>query len=71
MALYRNSCLGSFLPAVEAYVDNRDASLCDASGNPLPPCIVMERGESLYDRMSIALTDKAGTAQVRLVSRYP
>ena len=63
--LYRNSCLGTFLPAVEAYVDNLDGTWCDSMGNPLPPCIVMERGESLYDRMSIALTDKAGTAQAR------
>jgi hypothetical protein len=63
--LYRNSCLGSFLPSVEAYVDNLDGTLSDSAGNPLPPCIVMERGESLYDRMTIALTDKAGTAQVR------
>lgn len=65
--LYRNDALGDFLPMAEAYVDNADRALCDAYGNPLPPCIVMERGDTLHDRLRIALTDKAGTAQVRPV----
>lgn len=32
---------------VHAIVDNEDGKLTDTSGNPLPPCIVMEKGESL------------------------
>lgn len=28
-------------------VDNEDGALVDPAGYPLPPCIVMERGESL------------------------
>lgn len=65
VALYRNDALGDFLPMAEAYVDNADHSFRDAYGNPFPPCIVMERGDTLHDRIRIALTDKAGTAQVR------
>lgn len=68
VALYRDEVLGDFLPVAEAYVDNTDTSFRDAYGNPFPPCIVMERGETLHDRIRIALTDKAGTAQVCLAS---
>jgi hypothetical protein len=32
---------------LRAIVDNTDDSVVDPSGHPLPPCIVMERGESL------------------------
>lgn len=43
-----DSCpLGHFLPQVRDIVPNRDAQLVDAAGSPLPPCIVMEKGESL------------------------
>eukprot|EP00892_Ulva_mutabilis_P000483 jgi/Ulvmu1/10435/UM062_0032.1 len=63
-ACYRSAHLGSFMPAVERYVDNDDGAMRDAAGNPMPPCIIMERGESLRDRMQLAHTDKAGTAQV-------
>lgn len=63
VALYRDpgSPLGPFLPAVRNIVgrgwgdgpltpdadDHGVARIVDAFGRPLPPCIVMERGESL------------------------
>eukprot|EP00892_Ulva_mutabilis_P011476 jgi/Ulvmu1/8700/UM047_0040.1 len=56
-ALYRDpgSPLGPFLPLVRNIIGARDPAdplaaaerILDAHGRPLPPCIVMERGESL------------------------
>jgi hypothetical protein len=40
---------GRFLPHVEAVCDSATADLVDPKGHPLPPCIVMERGESLQE----------------------
>ena len=45
--VYENSPLGKLLPRVEGMHDNRDGALRDPSGYKLPPCIIMERGESL------------------------
>eukprot|EP00892_Ulva_mutabilis_P004147 jgi/Ulvmu1/2103/UM125_0007.1 len=38
-----------FLPRVEAVCDGTAGGLADPRGRPLPPCIVMEKGESLQD----------------------
>ena len=38
-----------FLPQVEAVCDTSTDGLVDPQGRPLPPCIVMEKGESLQD----------------------
>eukprot|EP00892_Ulva_mutabilis_P006269 jgi/Ulvmu1/4013/UM188_0003.1 len=38
-----------FLPQVEAVCDGKEAALRDPRRRPLPPCIVMEKGESLQD----------------------
>ena len=38
-----------FLPQVEAVCDELASGLEDPRGHPLPPCIVMEKGESLQD----------------------
>ena len=38
-----------FLPQVDAVCDTASAGLEDPRGQPLPPCIVMEKGESLQD----------------------
>lgn len=46
-ALYADSALGPFLPRLEAMTDNADGDLVDARGYALPPCIAMEKGESL------------------------
>ena len=42
-----DSSLQQFLPPVHSILDNADEVVVDAGGNALPPCIVMERGESL------------------------
>ena len=41
------SHLRKFLPPVHSIMSNADGKLMDAGGTALPPCIVMERGESL------------------------
>eukprot|EP00892_Ulva_mutabilis_P004151 jgi/Ulvmu1/2107/UM125_0011.1 len=40
---------GRFLPQVEAVCGEGVSGLVDPNGAPLPPCIVMEKGESLHD----------------------
>ena len=51
--LYRSRTLGSLLPQVQAEYDPDDSkaphTLNDSLGQPLPPCIAMERGEALPD----------------------
>lgn len=39
--------LGAMMPRLEGMYDNRDAALQDPRGHALPPCVIMERGESL------------------------
>jgi hypothetical protein len=39
--------LGRYLPAMRCIVDSPHEGFVDATGIPMPPCIVMERGESL------------------------
>eukprot|EP00892_Ulva_mutabilis_P004406 jgi/Ulvmu1/2337/UM013_0185.1 len=41
--------LGAMLPRLEGLYDNRDAALQDPRGHALPPCVIMERGESLAE----------------------
>jgi hypothetical protein len=51
--VYQNSPLGKLLPKVDGFFANQDnPAFVDPSGHRLPPCIVMERGESL-DEWSI------------------
>ena len=45
--VYSNSPLGKLLPRLEGIIDNKDGNLLDPSGNKLPPCLIMERRESL------------------------
>lgn len=46
--VYNNSPLGKLLPRVEGMYANREKPVfVDPAGHKLPPCIVMERGESL------------------------
>jgi hypothetical protein len=44
-----NAQIQQFLPRVrmDGIVPNEDGSFVDGYGRPMPPCIVMERGESL------------------------
>ena len=41
------SPLRVFLPKARDIVPNDDGAFVDARGHPMPPCIVMEKGESL------------------------
>ena len=50
--------LSHFLPQVRHVLPNDDQSLKDRSGHPLPPCIVMERGEGLDVWLGRARTDR-------------
>lgn len=56
--------LQRFMPSVSKYVDNLNSSVCDPFGNPLPPFIVMEKGESLSDRAHRMPVDLFTAAQV-------
>lgn len=46
-SVYNDSPLGKLLPRHYGIYDNEDGILTDPMGYKLPPCIVMERGESL------------------------
>jgi hypothetical protein len=58
LALYMDSTqpLGAFLPEVHSIVDPADTQILDKAGVPLPPCIVMEKGESL-DKWAASCAD--------------
>lgn len=42
-----NLPLGRFLPNLRMVVDSPEGGFVDGRGNPMPPCIVMEKGEAL------------------------
>ena len=44
-----HEAMSKFLPQVEAVCDSGASHLTDPGGHSLPPCIVIERGESLHD----------------------
>ena len=54
------------LPQVRNVESNADKSIKDPQGNPLPPCIVMERGESLDIWSERAKPDRSQAFMVRL-----
>ena len=54
-----------FLPRVEALCEVGAAELVDPRGRPLPPCIVMEKGESLHDWSDRAQPDLFSAVSVR------
>lgn len=47
-----DSPLRQFLPEIRGIIGNADGEVVDGNGRALPPCIVMEKGESL-DRWSM------------------
>ena len=55
-----------FLPQVEAVCDGFAAGLTDPRGHLLPPCIVMEKGESLQDLCDRAQPDLFTALAVRI-----
>ena len=71
--MYRNSPpqLKHSMPKVVKYVPNVDKSIFDPFGNPLPPFIVMEKGESLRDRTRDTPVDVFTAAQVLARSSLP
>ena len=54
-----------FLPQVEAVCDGSAVELVDPRGRPLPPCIVLEKGESLHDWSDRAQPDLFTSLAVR------
>ena len=54
------------VPQVRNVESNADKSIKDPQGNPLPPCIVMERGESLDIWSERAKPDRSQAFMVRL-----
>jgi hypothetical protein len=57
-----------FLPHVEVVCDSAEAGLVDPRKEPLPPCIVMERGESLQEWSDRAEPDRFTSFSVWLAS---
>jgi hypothetical protein len=45
--LYSNKVLRGMMPAVKHIESNDDGSICSVGGWAFPPCLVLERGESL------------------------
>eukprot|EP00892_Ulva_mutabilis_P004372 jgi/Ulvmu1/2306/UM013_0154.1 len=62
--LYRNPTLRAMLPEIRLITDNADGAFRDTRGHPLPPCIVMERGESLDQWSRRARPDRFQTVSV-------
>lgn len=64
LELYRTPGLREFMPAIHGAEENEDGSFCDAFGNPMPPCIVIEKGEPLSDRIKWCKNDVFSIVQV-------
>ena len=68
-ALYSDSQnpLNKLLPRVREICDNVDGRVTDASGEALPPCIIMEKGEALniWSRRNKGGLDHMTALQVR------
>lgn len=47
-------------------MDNKDGRVVDPAGHPLPPCIIMERGESLDIWSQRAKPDRMQSFSVRI-----
>ena len=63
--LHLHETLGRFMPAVIEFVANENDVFCDPFDHPMPPCVVMENGESLTHRAVSCRNDAAASAQVR------
>lgn len=62
-AFYRNSPIGKLLPMLAGLVE--DGELKDLDDHALPPCIIMERGESLNEWCKRRKPDIWGVMPVR------
>ena len=68
-AVHMHGIVARFLPQVEAICDSTAGDLQDVSGQPLPPCIVMEKGESLNEWSDRAQPDFFTALDVRIATR--
>lgn len=68
-AIYKRDGLLQALPRLHGLCSNADHRMVDAHGNPLPPCIVLERGESLQERLRGAPLGTRSAAKVCTPSR--
>ena len=60
----------TFMPTVVQFVDNEDGKFRDPLGAPMPPCFVMEKGESLTERIMRCKNDIFTTIQACPVSSF-
>jgi hypothetical protein len=60
-----SSPLGKLIPGIKHINRNDDRSFADIHGIPLPPCIVMEKGESFDHYSERAKPDIFGSIMVR------
>lgn len=67
--LYLESGLASFMPTVAEFVDNEDGAFVDGHGAAMPPALVMEKGETLTERIHRCKHNIFTTIQVRRRSR--
>jgi hypothetical protein len=66
-SLYSNPALRSIVPNISEICDNTDSTAIDPAGYPLPPCIVMEKGESLDVWSARAKPDVFSAVQVGFI----
>jgi hypothetical protein len=66
-SIYRNAseALRQFMPVIMVYGANEDGAVRDPFGNPMPPFLVMEKGEVLSEQARRTPADTAHAAQVR------
>eukprot|EP00892_Ulva_mutabilis_P012610 jgi/Ulvmu1/9721/UM055_0060.1 len=62
--LYLNSGLASFMPTVVEFVNNEGGAFKDPHGGEMPPLLVMEKGETLTERISRCKHDIFTTIQI-------
>ena len=55
----------NFMPTVVQFCDNDDGKFRDPKGGPMPPCFVMEKGESLTERTMCRKSDIFTVIQAR------
>jgi hypothetical protein len=49
VSLYQVPTLRSMMPAIKGFVGNEERDVRSARGYEWPPCIIIERGESLQE----------------------
>jgi hypothetical protein len=67
--VYRNSTLRHFMPSMLHCEGNEDCSIRDPFGGLVPPFIVMEKGESLEERIRSRSIDVFTAAQASSYSK--